>query len=106
VIRVVADGEDCSMGDRRAVADELLAQLTEPSWEDEYKEHYWLVRFCRSKHDHKQVCIYCEKPRADEQGYLCDKCLVSASAWGPQYMIADDYDFRRIEQSSMVSKAK
>lgn len=87
VLRVSSSHSDIGMRDYQAVAQELLVQLREPSWEEEYGDQYWLVRFCTWKQDQEQSCVYCAEPREDERGYLCNKCLVGA---------AETHDYRRI----------
>ena len=102
VIRVSNRTEDVNMVDRAAIAEKLLSVLHEPEWDSD-DDPYWLVRFCDWKHDNEQTCIYCGKHREDKQGYLCEKCLVAHSPYGPQYKIADQYDFRRVEIRYPVS---
>lgn len=96
VIRITGN-DDLDMDDRKAIAEKLLQLLTEKEWEDERRDPYWVIRFCGWEYDDKQICVYCGKPRQDQQGYLCDKCLAGYSLYGPQYKLADSYDFTRIK---------
>ncbi|HEX5704843.1 MAG TPA: hypothetical protein VFX97_16715 [Pyrinomonadaceae bacterium] len=84
------------MDDYKAIAEEILSRIREPEWDDEEGDPYWLVRFCDWKHDAEQLCVYCSKPREEQQGYLCTKCL-NGTGWNDQDKLADTYDYRRIK---------
>lgn len=99
VIRITGSG-DLDMQDLGTIAGKLLELLTEKEWEDERDDPYWTVRFCRWECDEKQICVYCGQSREVEQGYLCNKCLTAHSPYGPEYKLADRYDFTRIRIAS------
>lgn len=75
------DGDDLEK-----IAREVAKQL--------YSNGYAIMaRFCDYRHDRECLCIYCDKPRSDPAGYLCDDCLSGKS----EFLVPSERDYRRLD---------
>lgn len=88
VVRVSSRRAEHNADEIAAVAREVARQLAENGYPIR-------VRFATYKHDAKQLCIYCEKPREDATGYLCAACQQGKDAFGDK--IAERFAFPVIE---------
>jgi hypothetical protein len=90
----VHGGESVLAGsDLEAVAKEVGRQLITTGWS--YKR--FRVRYCTSEQDRENKCLYCGKPRAEREGYLCAKCLAREGEPGYTDMkVRDEYDYSRL----------
>jgi hypothetical protein len=59
--------------------------------------HDLIVRYCDYGTDAKNRCVYCGKPRASADDYLCSKCQTRSD--GGSYVgmsVAEEYDYKSI----------
>lgn len=88
LVRVYSRHLDKCGDDLAAIAKEIAAQISEDTSSA-------TARFCDHRHDDEQLCTYCDKPREDLRGYLCDACLAADGTFGGK--VADQYDLRRFD---------
>lgn len=76
-VRVYSGSLGISFRDLEPVANEVREQLSGEGYDI-------AVRFCDCRHDSEMLCVYCDQPRSDRLGYLCDKHKVDPEV-APKY---------------------
>jgi len=95
LIRVHSGYMGVTPADLLAVAVEMVKQIHE---HDDWSPIR--VRFCDYNKDSKQLCVYCDKPRSDKDGYLCESCLVKDDPFRGK--VRDEFDYRVIEGQLVI----
>lgn len=68
VVRVWSRHLDFDAKALQVIADEVVLQISEET-------QRVVTRLCEWRIDESQLCAYCEKPREDAAGYLCNEHL-------------------------------
>jgi hypothetical protein len=88
LIRIYSPSLDVMPDDLRMVAEETVSQMRALD-----ERSPMALRYCSFEYDHESKCVYCDKPRATQDAYLCGECLIAVDPFGGS--LAEKYDYSR-----------